>query len=149
MATLDLSKIEAKDAEMPATRRGRTAEPIPDTVLSWVKDSYSGAAKSIKVPNGEKNDKGNDTNVTAMAGLLRRAATSLGLGLSVAIKPPTARTTEIVFKAKDKTERTRLTKEAKRIFDYFTEQEFEEFPVAEFGEDNEDANAAWERYIKD
>ena len=103
----DLNRLKASDAEMPESRRGRQAEPIPEQITEWVKDSYAGAAKSVKVPNGEATEKGNDANVVAFVGMLRRAANSLGLGLSVKIMEPTSRTTEVLFKAKDKTERRR------------------------------------------
>lgn len=145
---LDLSKIDAKDAEMPTSRRGRVAQPLPDNVVVWVKDSYSGSAKSVKVPNGEVNEKGNDTNVVAFTGLLRRAANSLGLGLSLSVKEPTKTTTEVLFKAKDRSERKRRTKDEKEqdtFFDYFTSEEFEEMPADLI--ENENAIIAWNRYL--
>lgn len=146
----DLSKIDAKDAEMPVSRRGRVAQPIPENIVAWVKESYSGSAKSVKVPNGEVNDKGNDTNVVAFTGLLRRAANTLGLGLSVSVKDPTKTTTEVLFKAKDRAERKRRTADEKAqddFYDFFTQTEPEEIP-ADLA-DNENAIIAWNRYLDD
>lgn len=108
MATLNLDSLTATDAPMQATKRGREAQPLPENIVSMVKDSYAlpkGQGKTIKVPNGERDDKDNDTNVLALTRVLRRAAASLDYGLSVQIGEPNTKTTPVTFKAQTKVQR--------------------------------------------
>lgn len=120
---LNLDNLSAKiGAPMPVATRGRTAEPVPASIVAAVKQTYTlpeGQGGSFKVPNGDVNDNGKDANVTLVVGQLRKAATQLGYGLSVKIMEPTKTTTEVLFRAKDKAARTRRTKEQKAYDDAY------------------------------
>lgn len=149
MNALNLTALTASDAEMPATKRGRTAEPIPDNILSAVKDTFNGSAKAFTIPLADKDgeDVGKDDSVRSLVAVLRRAAASLDLGLSVAYDRPTKTQGQVIFKAKTKTERVRRTRdqiEQDTLIAYWTENEATEYD----GDDNdENALAAWERYV--
>lgn len=111
---LDLSKMTARTGTtMPKAARGRTATPIPDNFLSAVKETYTlpeGQGGMMRVPNGDLNDDGKDSNVTTVVGTLRRAATALGYGLSVKVMERGEKNTDVLFRAKDKSERVRAPK---------------------------------------
>lgn len=147
---LNLTSLTAADADMPVSKRGRTAEPIPANVLEWVKDSYSGSAKSVKIPHGTTNDDGSDSNVKTFTSVLRRAATSLGLGISVSYGEGNKTSTPVIFKAKDKSVRVRRTRdqiEQDEFLAFYRDNETETFPE----EDSENVNAvaAWEIYVNE
>lgn len=137
---------------MPVATRGREATPVPKSILDAVKRTYTlpeGQGGSFQVPNGEKNDSGKDTNVTTVIGQIRKAATQLGYGVSVKVMDPKAKTTEILFRAKDKAARKRRTKDEKRADDLiaaWTDAEAVEYDGAE---DDDVALAAWERYVEE
>lgn len=157
--TLNLANLTPKvGAPMPKSERGRTAEPVPANILDAVKQTYSlpdGQGGSFRVPNGDKNDAGKDTNVILVVGQLRKAANQLGYGLSVKIMEPTKTTTEVLFRAKAKSARTRRTKEqiahdnlVAEWTDYLTENDITELPAREndiYGSD-EDYAAAVEAF---
>lgn len=149
---LNLDSLTAKiGTDMPKATRGRTAEPIPPSILDAVKKTYTlpeGQGGSFKIPNGDVTENGKDSNVTLVVGQLRKAATALGYGLSIKVMEPTAKTTEVLFRAKDKTPRTRRTKDEKRSDDMIADWTARD--VEEFDGDESDAVAveAWTRYVE-
>lgn len=112
---LDLANLAPTiGAKMPETKRGRDAVPVPKSIVDAVKKTKTlpeGQGGSFAVPNGEKNEAGKDKNILLVVGQLRKAATQLGYGISVKVMEPKAKTTEVLFRAKDKSARTRRTKE--------------------------------------
>lgn len=148
---LNLDSLTAKiGAEMPKSTRGRTAEPVPASIVQAVKQTYAlpeGQGGSFRVPNGDKNENGKDINVTLVVGQLRKAATQLGYGLSVKVMEPGKASTEILFRAKDKAERTRRTKDEKRHDDLIAAWVDAETAEFDGDEDDEVAVAAWEDYL--
>lgn len=150
--TLDLNSLSANiGTKMPEAKRGRDAVPVPASILDAVKKTYTlpeGQGGSFKVPNGEKNGGGKDVNVSLIVGQIRKAATQLGYGVSIKVMEPTAKTTEVLFRAKDKSPRQRRTKDeirADNLIKAWTEAEQVEYD----GDENDEvALAAWERYVE-
>lgn len=160
---LDLSKLSMATAEMPKPARGREATPVPASILDAVKNTYAlpeGQGGAFHVPNGEKDDNGKDKNVQLVVSQIRKAATQLGYGVSLKIFDPKAKTTEVRFRAKAKSERTRRTK-AQILEDewlaYFRTAELSELPERDAVDENNEpvyaddadyaaAEGAWTTY---
>lgn len=99
---LKLDSLTIADATLPTSKRGRTATPIPAALIDAVKASYNmpkDSGKSITVP-------ANDADVKALKGFIRRAADSLGYGVSIADGKVNKTTHEVLFRAKVKNKTT-------------------------------------------
>ncbi len=99
---LNLDNLTIGDATLPASKRGRVATPIPAALIAAVKASYAmpkDSGKSITVSADE-------ADVKALKGFIRRAAESLGFGVSIADGKVTKTSHEVLFRAKDKNKST-------------------------------------------
>lgn len=113
---LRLDALTARPADLPPSKRGRNAEPLPENIVSMVKESYTlpeGQGLVVTLPRGDVDDNGKDSNVKTFSALLRRAAASLDYGMSITIGDGTKTQVPVTFRAKDKTKRrTKAEKEA-------------------------------------
>lgn len=99
---LNLDSLTINDATLPASKRGRVATPIPAALVDAVRASYAmpkDSGKSVTV-------NANDADVKALKGFIRRAAESLGYGVSIADGKITTTKHEVLFRAKDKNKST-------------------------------------------
>lgn len=98
---LNLDTLSVTDSDMPVSKRGRTATPIPAVLVKAVGDSYTmadGLGKTITIPADE-------SGVKTLKGLIRRAADALGYGVSISDGKVTKTSHEVKFRAKDKNKR--------------------------------------------
>lgn len=103
-----VGKVKDVDAsEIPSRRRGRKAADNPFTAL--VLDSYeTETAKLVPVPlAGENGKTGQDKNVTKVIGLIRAAAASQEVGVSVGVRDHSKTISHVVFLAKARRAYTR------------------------------------------
>lgn len=111
---LDFSTLDTTTDDLPKTTRGRAAAPIAPEVLKAVKDSYAfpaGKGVTVKLRNsGKLDDKtGLYPDVAELISAVRRAANSLGYGVTIRRTALNKSQTAVSFRAKDKgTRRTKV-----------------------------------------
>lgn len=144
MAALNLTTLAPRVTPLPVSKRGRTAEPLPENIVKMVQESYTLPGEdgyTLTIPRGENDKNGNDSNVKALTAVLRRAATSLGHGLTISVGEGNKTSVPVTFRAKDKANR--------RTLDGMQEVWVERFESGEYDdvESVEDIDG-WDKYGK-
>lgn len=129
---LDLTNLAPETVTLPKSARGRKASPLPENIVKMVQESYNlptGEGYNLVIPRGKDDSKGVSENVKALTAVLRRAATSLGHGLTISTEDKGKTQVVVIFRAKDKSKRrTKAERYAAEVEDFeaiFGAEDFE------------------------